>query len=68
MIKKTSTMMKLGFFFLIVANLSMRYLHLAGRFGENLADFITGVFFGLAIGLLLWSAWLNGRRQKYSCS
>ena len=33
-------------------------------FGDGLFDGINGAFLGMALTLLLWSAWLTGRRKR----
>ena len=47
--------MRVGMLFLLLASLSRRFLHPNAVMGEDLTDGVTGLFYGLAIGLLLWS-------------
>jgi hypothetical protein len=53
--QNSTLVMRLGLLFLIAATLSVRFLHRIPHMPENLADGLTGAFYGLAIGLLLLS-------------
>ena len=63
--KQPSSMMKIGLVFLILANLSHRFVRPGGSFGEGFADGLFGTLMGLAIGCLLVSVRLRVQ-QKFS--
>ena len=62
-LKQPSLMMKIGLVFLILANLSHRFLRPGGSFGEGFADAVFGTLMGLAIGCLLVSIRLRVRQK-----
>jgi hypothetical protein len=47
--------LRIGMFFLILANLSRYFLHPGNGLSEDWTDGITGLFYGLAIATLLLS-------------
>jgi len=57
-----TTMMRAGMIFLIAGALSLRYLPACPRVTPDLADGVTGLLYGLAIGCLLVSARARCRR------
>jgi hypothetical protein len=56
-----TTMMRVGMFFLVAGALSLRYLAACPRVTPDLADGVTGLLYGLAIGCLLVSLRARGR-------
>ena len=58
--QNSTLMMRLGLLFLIAGILSLRFLNRIPHVSGNLSDGLAGVFYGLAIGLLLLS--LRSRR------
>ena len=58
--QNSTLIMRLGMLFLVAGALSLRFLNRIPHMPENLADGLSGVFYGLAIGLLLLS--LRSRR------
>jgi hypothetical protein len=52
-----------GFVFLILASLSKWFLQRTGVVGPDLADGITGMFYGITIASLLLSMRINRRRS-----
>ncbi|HEY3052181.1 MAG TPA: hypothetical protein VGK04_02205 [Thermoanaerobaculia bacterium] len=62
--KERNPMMLVGMVFLIIASLSRWFFQHHPALGENLADGMMGLFYGLAIGCLLLS--LRHRPQASS--
>jgi hypothetical protein len=50
--------------FMVIGQVWPRYVPVTGGLSENAVDGLRGVFLGLSIGLLLWSALLNGRLRR----
>ena len=55
--------MCVGMFFLVIGALSLRFMSRLPGVSENLADGVTGLFYGLAIGCLLLSLRMRGQRR-----
>jgi hypothetical protein len=62
--KNYKTLMFFGMLFLVLANLSMRFLHPMPHFGEGLVDGTTGMLMGLAIGLNLLAVRVKTRGSR----
>ena len=63
-LKQTNALLSLGMLFLVFANLARFFLPRVAVLSENLADGITGFFFGVAISLLLWSVIRRSRQSS----
>jgi hypothetical protein len=61
--KDPKALMMMGMAFMVLGQL-WRFVPVTGGLNEDAVDAIRGVFLGLSIGLLLWSAWLNGRLRR----
>ena len=61
-VQDRTTMMRVGMLFLVVGALSLRFLPRVPGMSEDLADGLSGLFYGLAIGCLLVS--LRMRRRQ----
>jgi hypothetical protein len=61
--KDPKALMMVGMAFMVLGQL-WRFVPVTGGLSEDAIDAIRGVFLGLSIGLLLWSAWLNGRLRR----
>jgi len=59
---KLTPMIRLGLVFLILASAARWFLHPASASGKDLADGVTGLLFGLAIGCVLLGIWRARRR------
>lgn len=55
-------MMRIGLLFLILGSAAHWLLHPASTSGKNLADGVTGLLYGLAIGCVLMGLWRARRR------
>lgn len=53
-----------GMLFLVLGNLSIRYLHPMPHFGEGLVDGTRGMLMGVAIGLNLWAVRVKSRAAR----
>lgn len=62
-IQNPAVMIRIGSAFLIVALLSLRYLHPTAHILQVLTDGASGIAFGIAIGCLLLAARVNARRR-----
>ena len=60
--KDANVVMRLGMALLIVAMLANRFLHPTPQLSENAVDGAKGLFYGLAIGMLLLSIRLRGKK------
>ncbi|HEX7077041.1 MAG TPA: hypothetical protein VF363_01335 [Candidatus Eisenbacteria bacterium] len=56
-------MIRVGLFFLIAGALSLRFLHARLGMDPDLADGVTGLFYGLAIGCMLAGLRARSRRR-----
>jgi hypothetical protein len=63
-LKDHSVVFRSGLVFLILANLSRWFFHPGATFSEGFVDAVTGLLFGLAIGLLLLSVSMKRRRRS----
>ena len=66
-LKDPRHLMTLGLIFLALANLWPRFLYptwWSAHLGVDLIDGLRGLLFGIAFGLLLLTAMLNGRRRR----
>lgn len=61
--KNYKTLVFFGMLSLVLANLSMRYLHLS-HLSESLVDGTSGLLMGLAIGLNLWAVSVKSRGAR----
>jgi hypothetical protein len=61
MFRNPTTTMRLGFLFLIFANIAL-YLVRPGRYPSDLGDGFAGLLMGIAIGLLGLTVWLKSGR------
>ena len=62
--KNTKTIIKIGYVFLL-AFFAMNLLpRLHVRISEDLFDGIHGMLLGVAMGLLLWGTYLNGKARR----
>jgi hypothetical protein len=66
-LKEPAVMIRIGLLSFVLANISLRFLHRALHLPEDAADLTAGVFFGVAIGLMLLGIWLNAHRRP-GCS
>ena len=57
-------MIRLGCVLLILASLSMRFLHPSARLSEDVLDGVNGLLYGLAISCMLLGVRLNVRRRS----
>jgi hypothetical protein len=62
--KEPKTMIRTGFIFLILANLSRWFLHPSARLSESWTDGFTGFPYGITIALIITGIWKNGRRRR----
>lgn len=62
--KDPNLVMRLGLVFLIIALLANRFIHPAAIVNDGWTDGIKGLFYGLAIGLMLLSVY----RRSQSCN
>lgn len=65
MLRDHDSTMRLGLVCLALANVLFFFLR-PGRYPSELGDGVAGLLFGLAIGLLLLSAWRKGRAVRRS--
>jgi len=63
--KDPNLVLRLGLVFLVLAMLTNYFLHPTARFSEGFTDGMKGLFFGLAIGLMLLSISLRKRRTSH---
>ena len=56
--------MMTGLVFLLLANVSQVIFRHTPSLGEDLADGVRGLLFGVAIGSLLVGIWRNGRAAR----
>lgn len=63
-IRNYKTLMFLGMTSLVLANLSLRFLHPMPHFGESLVDGTSGLFMGLSIGFNLWAVSVKTRGSR----
>jgi hypothetical protein len=61
--KDPKALMMMGMGFMVLAQL-WRFVPVSAGLSEDAVDGLRGVFLGLSIGLLLWSALLNGRMRR----
>ena len=61
-VQNKTVMMRLGMFFIIAGALSIRFLAKCPGVNVDVADGVTGLFYGLAIGCLLVS--VGARRPR----
>ncbi len=62
--KEPKFMFRIGAACLLLANLSRWFLHPTADFSRGLLDGVTGMLFGLAIGLMLVAVRLNCRQKR----
>ncbi len=63
-LERTNALLCLGMLFLVFANLARFFLPRVAVLSEDLADGLTGFFFGVAISLLLWSVVRRSRQSS----
>jgi hypothetical protein len=59
-----SAVMRTGMLFLVTGMLSLRFLPRWRGINVDLADGVSGLFYGLAIGTLLLSVWMRRRAAQ----
>lgn len=57
-----STILRLGFVFLILASLGRYFLRPSAGLSEGVADGVHGFLYGVTIATLLLGLWMNRRR------
>ena len=62
-IKDHRTLMRVGMLSLVVGAISIRYLHRIPGMSEDLADGLSGMFYGIAIGGMLLSMRMKHRSR-----
>ena len=62
--KDTKTIIKIGYVFILAFFLMNLLPHPATKVADDLFDGIHGVLLGVAMGLLLWGTYLNGKARR----
>ena len=62
--KNPRVMIKIGVVFLLFFFLMNLLPHPTSSFGDGLFDGVHGMLLGVAMGLLLWATYLNGRNRR----
>lgn len=57
-------LIRIGLVFMVLANLSTRFLIPAGDLGQGLADGVMGALFGISFGCLLLGMRLSCRKRR----
>jgi len=63
-LREPQVILRIGAACLLAANLSLWFLHPAADFSRGLVDGVTGMLFGLAIGLMLVAVRLKSRQHR----
>ena len=61
---RSSTRFFIGMFAMTFASLAMRYIKPGPSLSENMADFVVGAFYGIAIGLMGLAIILQKRDER----
>ena len=67
-VTETRTVISIGLFLLVLANLSRWLLPRTGLLGPDAVDGVQGFFLGMAITMLLVGFWKRGRGIPPGCS
>jgi len=62
--KNPRVIIKIGMVFVLFFFLMNLLPHPTSSFGDGLFDGVHGVLLGVAIGLMMWGTWLNGRNRR----
>ena len=62
--KNPRVMIKVGMIFVLGFFVMNLLPHPTSKFGDGLFDGVHGMLLGVAMGLMLWGTWLNGRNRR----
>ena len=62
--KDPRVLIKFGMVFVLLFFLMNLLPHPTSRFGDGVFDGVHGMFLGVAMGLMMWGTYLNGKRRR----